>query len=294
MGRLPGPGRKVLPAEPREYDWPRLSPDGTRLVVTLPSDRRDIWIYDSTRQTLARCNFFDATDEDRPLWTPDGQRIVFVSSRLLMLWKRADGAGEAEALVTDPNPDRSPKSFSPDGKRLVFVQPNEGTRYDLHVFDVRGRSSKPLLQTPFSEDSPAVSPDGRWLAYRSDETGRYEVYVRPFPDVDTGKWQISTEGGNAPLWAPNGRQLFYQSGDALIAVAAAAGASFAAGIPQILFRRPSIARNAGTRNYDISRDGRRFIMVKDDMSTLEASARDELTVVLNWFDELRKLSATGQ
>jgi serine/threonine-protein kinase len=172
---------------------------------------------------------------------------------------------------------------------LVFNELSE-TSLDVHVLLLEGqRASQPLLQTQFSEGSPAISPDGRWVAYRSTDTGRFEIYVRPFPDADKGKWQISTEGGVAPVWSPDGRQLFFQNGDAMIVAAVHATVSFAAGTPKVLFKGKYVPGPGGSRNFDISPDGRRFIMIKDVEHTLEASARDELTVVLNWFDELRQL-----
>ena len=287
---------ETLLGEPGAYGWPRISADGSRLAFTIldNKNRSDVWIHDLLRQTTNRLTFDDA-NEDRPLWTPDGRRVVFSLGRSTargshLFWKAADGTGQSERLTNDLNRDPSAKSFSPDGSKLVFVQFNEETRWNIHVLDMKeARSSRPLLQTPFVEGNPVISPDGRWLAYRSNETGRYEIYVRPFPDVDRGKWQISTNGGNAPLWSPDVRELFYQSGRALMVAAVHAGASFSSERPRSLFEGPYFDIEPGLRHFDISPDGRRFVMIKD-VQEIEASARDELTIVLNWFDELRRLA----
>jgi serine/threonine protein kinase/Tol biopolymer transport system component len=292
----------TVPLEARTYAWPRLSRDGTRLAVTISDaeDGGDVWIYHLARQTLTRLTFGGASREGRPVWTPDGRRVAFRvfdrgSQQYNLFWKAADGTGQDERLTSDPNRDRSAQSFSPDGSRLVFAQSNERTGYDIHVLDVNGqRSSKPLLQQPFNEGSPEISPNGRWLAYRSNETGRYEVYVRPFPDVDKGKWPISTNGGNAPVWSPDGRELFYQIGNTIMAAPAQAdGINFVSGTPTVLFSG-LFASPVGTRHFDVSRDGRRFIMSKEVTPTLPPSERSQLTVVLNWFEELRQLAPTAK
>ncbi|MFQ5930120.1 MAG: hypothetical protein ACE5MK_10490, partial [Acidobacteriota bacterium] len=185
-----------LAADAHSYMHPRVSPDGTRLAITLTEpDNMDVWVYDLARQTLTRLTFDPAADQS-PLWTPDGLRVVFRSAReggdFNLFWKAADGTGQVERLTRSPN-SQYPYSFSRDGKRLFFVELNPETRYDIHVLSMEGeRSSKPLLQTEFSENTPAISPDTRWMAYSSNESGQFEVYVRPFPNVDEGKWLISS------------------------------------------------------------------------------------------------------
>ena len=182
-----------LNVEPRGYTWPRISPDGTRVALEVDqSGNRDIWIYDLVRKRFQQLTF-DPAEDERPAWTPDSQRVAFSSTRDRgegnLFWQRVDGTGQAERLTGEPHADRGAWAFTPDAKTLLFTQggPDSGT--DLHLMSMeRGYHSKPLLQERFHEGSPTLSPDGRWIAYRSGETGRQEIYVRPFPNVDEGKW----------------------------------------------------------------------------------------------------------
>ncbi|MDA2939182.1 hypothetical protein MYX75_13095, partial [Acidobacteria bacterium AH-259-A15] len=158
---------------------------------------------------------FDPADDDHPVWTPDAQRVVFASSRdgqYNLFSKATDGTGQVERLTTSPHR-QYPFSVSPDGKKLVFREENPETSWDLHVLSMEGeRTSEPLLQTEFREFDPAISPDGRWMTYESDESGQYEVFVRPFPNVEDGKWQISRGAGVDPVWGPNGREFEWPEG----------------------------------------------------------------------------------
>ncbi len=278
-----------LSAEPRAYGHPRLSPDGSRLAVTVDdSGNTDIWIYDLGRQTPTRLTF-DAAGDQVSIWTPDGQRVVFLSQREganNLFWKAADGTGQVERLRTSPN-FQLPSWFSPDGKSLVFYE-RKGS-FDIGVLSMEGeRTSKPLLQTEFDETRPAISPDGRWIAYMSNETGRREIYVRPFPSVEDGSWQISSDGGVSPVWAPNGRELFYRNGEAMMVVKIETEPSFRHGRPQVLF---SGSYAFAARNYDIHPDGQRFLMIKEAEQTGETGT--ELIVVENWFQELKRLVPTN-
>ena len=197
-------GQEEVVAADRLYDSPRLSPEGTHVALDVFDGQYDIWIHDLARRTLSRLTF-DPADDRSPLWTPDGQRVVFRSDReegqFNLFWKAADGTGQVERLTTSPNDQRA-SSFSPDGKSLLFMEMIAGIP-DVHVLSMEGEPTvQPLLQTEFGEWYPVISPDGRWMAYASNESGRYEVYVRPFPRVEEGKWQISGDGGIAPLWRP--------------------------------------------------------------------------------------------
>jgi serine/threonine-protein kinase len=150
-----------------------------------------------------------------------------------------------------------------------------------------GYRSTPLLELPDGQGTPAISPDGRWIAYRSDETGRQEIYVRPFPHVKEGMWPVTTDGGSSPVWAASGRELFYQNGESMMVIPIETGSTFSYGKPQVLFSGGYVR---SYRNFDISPNGRRFLMIKDTTNTLDSSARDELTVVLNWSEELKRLA----
>ena len=192
-----------LDAVPRDYLWfrPRLSPDGRRLAVTRWFGNRDVWIYDLARETSTRLTF-DAVRDTDLVWTPDGRRVLFGSERdgvANLFWKAADGTGLVERLTTSPN-HQAPSSFSPDGKSLAFTERNPKTGTDIHVLSMEGeRSSRPLLETTFDEDRPVISPDGRRLAYESNESGRQEVYVRPFPNVEAGSGRSHGMGDASPF-----------------------------------------------------------------------------------------------
>ena len=176
--------------------------------------------------------------------------------------------------------------FSPDGAQLLFVQP-DAPPYDQGVVTVDGeRRTEMLLQTEFSESNGVISPNGRWLAYDADESGRSEIYVRPFPDVDSRRIQMSTDGGTRPLWSRDGRELFYfKAPGTLIAVPVDPGPSFTAGNPEVLFEGSYPAFNTG-RHYDVSPDGRGFLMLTEAGETDEDSAGPQINVVLNWTQEL--------
>ncbi|MDA2924229.1 protein kinase [Acidobacteria bacterium AH-259-L09] len=282
-----------LAAEPRFYSRPRLSPDGQRLAMTVfDSANSDVWIYELARETPTRLTF-DPAEDRNPLWTPDGQRVVFSSDRdgglSNLFWKAADGMGQLERLTTSPNY-QIPYSWSSDGKRLVFVELNPETLWDISVLSMEGEpTSQALLQTQFTESLPAISPDGRWMAYQSDESGRHEVYVTPFPGAGP-KQQISMEGGAEPVWGPDGRELFYREGDKMMAVAVKTHPKFTAAKPKVLFEG-RYTTNRIAANYDITPDGRRFLMIKVGE---QESAPTQINVVFNWFEELKRLVPTGK
>ncbi|MGH8648697.1 MAG: TolB family protein, partial [Burkholderiales bacterium] len=202
-------------APPRAYAYARLSPDGTRVALDVRDQERDIWIWDLRRQTMTRFTF-DPESDILPMWTPDGRRLVWASQRAgryNLYWQTADGTGAVERLTESPRPQR-PNGFTPDGRGLVFAQDQEGQVRDLFLLPIGGdRRATRLVQTMFDERNGEISPDGRWLAYESNESGQSQIYVRPFPAVDEGRWQVSTSGGVQPLWARSGRELFYLAPD---------------------------------------------------------------------------------
>ncbi len=205
---------------PGNYQKPRISPDGSQVVVRSEGTQSGLLIYDLADDNLTRLSL--EGNNGWPLWTPDGKRVVFASNRAEpwdLFWTPADGSGKEELLLAKQFP-QAPYSFSPDGKVLLFSHTEPATAQDVWVLALDGqRRAEPLLQTSAVELDATLSPDGRFLAYASNESGENEIYVRPFPNVEGGKWQISAEGGREPLWAHSGRELFYRSGDRMMVVA---------------------------------------------------------------------------
>jgi eukaryotic-like serine/threonine-protein kinase len=285
-------GREEPIAAPaRTYLCPSLSPDGTRVALAINDQERDIWTWDFARQTLTRLTF-DPGRDWYPGWTPNGRRIVFISARTGVpnLFSRlADGSGTDERLTTSSHVQFGSPSVSPDGTRLVFTEVMPDTGEDLMWLSIdpsTGLSAglpEPLLQTKFAERNAQISPDGHWLAYESNESGQEEIYVRPFPKVGDGRWQISSGGGNVALWARSGRELFYRNGDSMMSASVQTTPTFSATNPTKLFQK--YAPGLG-RNYDVSRDGQRFLMIKDT-SPADQTIAASMVVILNWFEELK-------
>ena len=285
----------------RDYSGPRVSPDGRRVAVRVREAQEaesDIWVLDLERQASNRITF-DASVSGGIAWSPDGEWIAY-GTRAGLFRKRADGTGVAEALQENQVPDTL--GFVPDGSGLVFSeQDRAGDLFQLAIEDEGVGSPTPLITTGIEagrapwERNPSISPDGRWLTYDSDETGRREVWVRPFPNVDDGRWQVTTNGGIAPAWSPDGRELFYHElrdarfspevlGDNLMAVSVGGDSAFTFENPRVVvsasYQAPSL------RNYDVAPDGR-FLMVKRGDMGIPLSPR--LFVVLNWHEELKRL-----
>jgi len=279
---------EIIPGDPRPYRHPRVSPDGTRLAVEVEDPANiDIWIGDVRRGTYTRLTTNEDVDSD-PIWTPDGSRVVFTSVRgkTGLFWQAADGRGAA-SHVADGSGGVRPLTWTSRGE-LVYEE-LEGPA--IKVLPLDGQSSArqvALLDLPqyFNEKLPALSPDGRWIAYQSTESGTMEVYVRPFPDVASGRWQVSAGGGFAPLWSKRGDELFYRSDRSVMAVAIKTSPAFSAAPPEALFRLSDYVL-AGTRGlrYDVGPDGR-FLFFKDDDGR---DSRDRIVVVQGWFQELRQL-----
>jgi hypothetical protein len=275
---------EAIAAPPRAYFYPRLSPDGTRVALDIRDQETDIWTWDFARNTLTRLTFGPAA-EGYPTWSRDARRLIFFSAReqiLAPFWQAADGTGPVERLVHAATP-LDQYSLSPDGKQLIARSSD-----DIVVVPLEGeRRVEPLVRTQYSERNPELSPDGRWLAYQSNESGRFEIYVRPFPRVEDGRWQISTAGGAQPLWERNGGRLYYIGPDArMMQVPIEAGANFSYGnaMPTI-DASPYFLGTAG-RPFDISADGRRFLMIKDEATSGGGAT---INVVLNWTEELKRL-----
>ena len=298
---LDSEGREeVLPTEPRGYVYPRISPDGTRLALDV-RDQQDnaIWIWNFAHETLTRLTF--EKDALNAVWTPDGKRIIFglgQSGTRSLFWKSADGTGTAERL-TKALTAQFPQSVSPDGRFVVFRQETSaaGGPTDLMLLPLAGnRQATPLVQSQssFQQRDGEISPDGRWLAYQSNESGQSEIYVRPFPEVGRGRWQVSSGGGSQPVWSRSGRELYFVTTDhylAQVSVESAAG-RFAVSKPvNVRDVRQFFVRSPG-RSYDISPDGRRFLMIRDSAI---GGGQAQLVIVEHWFDELRsRMTAVGR
>jgi Tol biopolymer transport system component/predicted Ser/Thr protein kinase len=279
-------------APARSYVYPRISPDGQLISVGITEEDTQIWLYDLSREKLTRITFGGSVNQDST-WTPDGKRIAVQSNRegpLNMFWQLADGSGGVEHLVSSEY-DNFPISWSPDGQLLAFAEVNPTTGYDIWVLRLSDRKAQPFLRTTFNESAAHFSPDGRWLAYISDESGRFEIYVQPYPGPG-GKWQISTEGGTEPVWNRNGRELFYRSGGKMMAVDITTQPTFASGKPRMLFEGQYSPAPGTANNFDVSSDGQRFLMIKPNEAG--EAAPTQINVVLNWFEELKQKVPTGK
>jgi eukaryotic-like serine/threonine-protein kinase len=292
-----------IKAPTRPYGVARLSPDGTRVAVDIRSPESDIWVWDLAHETLTPLNLHPAVDL-APVWTPDSRRIIWSSSRgggnPNLYVQSADGTGPVERLTTNDFAQFA-TAVTPDGSRVILFSPNAvsgiGSLAAVDMFtapiDARGQPPVPMLQSPAQKLAAEISPDGRWLAYQSDESGRHEVFVRPFPNVEAGRRQISTEGGTRPAWSRKGDELFYLNGnDQLSAVIfQASGATFMAGKPARVLNGKYVAgsttRGYDLRSYDVSADGQRFLMLKETTGASSSAPLPTMTVVVNWIEELK-------
>ena len=292
-----------LLASPGLYVTPRLSPDGKRLAVSVNTNA--IWVYDSQRGTMTPLTFKPQNNNLYPVWTPDGKHIVFAAAAgptSTLQWVRSDGAGESQQLL-ETKTDLRPYSFLPDGKRLAFGESRTETGYDLWTLPLdlsdpeHPKAGKPelFLRTMSEEFEPAFSPDGLWIAYRSAPTGISEVYVQPFPGPG-GKWLISTGGGRHPVWSRNGRELFYQAPDYRIMVAtySAKGDSFATDKARAWAETQILEPNTLAWNLDLAPDGKRFVVALKPEATGGRKGSVHVTVLQNFFDELRRRVPVGK
>jgi serine/threonine-protein kinase len=276
-----------IAAPPHAYSVPRVSPDGTRIAVHATDQDNDIWVWDTRNETLTRLTFDKGVD-GYPVWTRDGSRVIYVSSGLgtpNLAWKMADGTGQPEVLMQQPPASNGALvlQMTPfDGKSVVY---SVGVPARIELVPLEGeRNARALLSQPgFHQRGGDVSPDGRWMAYYSDESGVFQVYVRPFPDVDSGRWQVSADGGTLPKWNPKGGELFYIDGKSrLVSVNVASGATFSFGKATVLWDASDTAPNF--RNYDPSPDGTRFAVAV--MPRLRGTT--QFVVVQNWIEELKQ------
>ena len=270
---------------------PRVAADGRRVVVTAgpeggqgPEGSQDIWVLDTERGTRLRLT----VDEDRdriPVWSPDGTRVLFQSDRGgygALYVKRADGRGEAEVLLDDVF--GRPTDWSPDGETMLI---SDGS-WNIFTLPADGQGQPTeWLATPFREHGAMFSPDGRWIVYASDESGLDEIYASAYPERGE-RYIISTTGGAEPIWSPAGDEIFYRDGDRVMAVAVETEPAFVPGQPEVQFEgrqyqmKPA---HSGSRNYDVTPDGQRFLMIERQ----QTGERIPIHVTLNWFEELKRL-----
>jgi Tol biopolymer transport system component/tRNA A-37 threonylcarbamoyl transferase component Bud32 len=281
----------ALAVPPQDYQHPKLSPDGQRVLVEVdPNLGRNLWLQDASGSTLTPVTFGGANLW--PVWTPDGRYITYGSNRpgtsWDIFWKPTDGSGNEVALV-QRELTQLPRSWSPDGQWLAFTEAHPARAHDIWLWSAKDRRSHPWLQTDAFEEQPAFSADSRWIAYVSNESGRREVYVRAASGA-AGKWQVSTTGGVEPLWAPGGRELFYRDGQKMFLVDVITDPAFATVNTRMLFEGDYALTGTGTTNYDVTRDGQRFLMVKPPAHGARAA---QLNVVQNWFEELKRLVPRG-
>jgi serine/threonine protein kinase/Tol biopolymer transport system component len=278
------------------YRNPALSPDGTRLAVEVidqTGHSEDVWLVELARGVMSRFTF-DPANDVYPVWSPDGTRIMFASDRaggvFNMYQKQSNGAGDDELVFKSSDGDKKPYSWSPDGRYLVYIAYPHGAANYLGVLPLFGdRKPLPFPTGSFSTSFGQVSPDGRWVAYGSSESGRYEVYVRSFP-TPGGKWQISKDGAASPRWRGDGKELFYYAADGqLMAVPIKAGeTALEVGTPTRLFAprvlNGPVAAVGFRAQYDVTRDGQRFLL----NVPAEDAAPPSITVVVNWPAGLKK------
>jgi serine/threonine-protein kinase len=285
-----------VPLEARDYQSFALSPDGRRIALTVTNsgNDNDIWIWSSDRQTMSRLTF-EAEGQEAPLWTRDGSRIVYSDysgDGVTLKMRSADGTG-APVAVLPRDGDHVRVQVVADGwtadGRLVFEELRQRGTWQLKTVAPGANPDERVLLTAgsFRAGAATLSADGRWLAYVSDESGRPETYVRPYPAIDDGKWQVSTAGATTPRWSADNRMLLFLIDGQVMGAPVTGGATFAAAAPQLVARTPGGTR-VGLRtlggDFEISPDGRRFLFMKANERTTPAN----LNVVLNWTTTLRR------
>ena len=267
----------------RPYKNPRLSPDGQRVVVEVAGG--DLWIQDIKRSTFTKLTTADTLGNTFAVWTPDARGVLF---RTLTGIRQVDPDSGAIKAIGPNTLSSIPMSVSPDGQTLAYIQQTSEGGGDLYALSLHGEPQpRAVVKTSAYDGGGVFSPDGHWLAYVTNESGQFEVYVRPYPGPDR-RVQVSTVGGTHPRWNRNGKELFYRNGNKMMVVDVSTTPDLGLSRPRILFEQRYAFGSAQTvANYDVSPDGERFVMVKDD------SASGRINVVLNWLEELKRLVPTN-
>ncbi len=295
-----------LKEDPGDYGDFKISPDGKGVALTVNKESNtDIWVLDLVRNNMRRLTFH-VGDDNNPLWTPDSQRILyqrFDTGRSNIYSKAANGTGEEEKIVSASERVLFPWSWSSEGKTLVLWELTlTPMQFDIGIVAMEGENLRnPLLaDKKFNEGDPQVSPDGQWLAYHSDESGQFQVYVSSFPQVDKGKWQVSLDGGISPRWSPDGRKLYYQRENSVIAVDVEMEPVFNPGNEEILFEGNYLTLQPNTQFssvlWDVHPDGNKFLMMKEERRTGDESTTEEseaanprkIIIVTNWDEEFKQ------
>ncbi len=286
---------ETLPLPPRSYLFPRISPDGKTLAVEVEGATHNLYSYDFARDVMTQVT----TDglSHAPVWTPDGQNICYRSwtAGTMTMWEMPSDRSRPEERVTMVGAQQSAVSVSPDGRYLAYNQMEPGTGSDVWVVPLQGddREPRPFVKTKFGEASPKFSPDGKWVAYCSNESGKAQVYVQPWPGPGP-KIQLSSEGGADPLWNRRGHEIFYRNADKMMVVPVSTAGGFQAGKPSLLWDghySHGMSSSCGppgisSANYDVTADGQRFLMVKDNDQDVYATS---IIVIVNWTEELKRL-----
>ena len=281
----------VLPVPERIYFRPRFSPDGRRIAFQVldfaSRSTSDVWVYDTQGNTASRITFDSSASN--AAWLPDGRHLVYVGKDGVIFRIATDGSGVAESLLAHPPSVLLPEVESgPDGRILVFREIALGTGRDIYVASRdTAWTIRPLLRTPFDERGIALSPDGKWLAYLSNETGSDEVFVRRLEE-GSGHWRVSRNGGSEPRWGPGGRELFYRAADTVLSVTVGPG-------PEPTFSAPHavltgvFSADRNNASWDVSPDGKRVVFSR----TKGAEGTLTMNVILHWFDRLRAAPRVG-
>ena len=277
---------ETVPAPAQEYDFPALSPDGRRMAVQVSEGARsNIFVYEPATEVLRRVTLEGA--ESRPLWSPDGTRLTYAARRKEerhLFWQAVDGSAHAESLIAGRN-NLWPGAWTPDGQALAFVEspPTEVTDIKMLHRGSDPARIEPLVAGRDEHLWPGLSPNGQWIVYSASDIEGYQVYVRPFGGG--APRQISANGGTEPRWSRDGREVFYRSQGPMLRVPIETGPPLVVGKPDVLFADVYRRSDAGPPDYDVSPDGRRFLMVKPGDEEL---APKPMHIVLDWFEELRR------